>query len=106
MDSISIKFPQSVLNDEILYLKGKANMQQGAYDQAMNYFQRLLSTYPTELLADDALFDMATLQEIQLKDTKAATESYLKIIDQYPGSVYTEETRLRIRRLRGDVVPD
>jgi len=106
MDSISIKFPQSVLNDDILYLKGKANMQQGAYDQAMNYFQRLLSTYPTELLADDALFDMATIQEIQLKDTKAATESYLKIIDQYPGSVYTEETRLRIRRLRGDVVPD
>ena len=106
MDSISIKFPQSVLNDDLLFLKGKAFMQQGAYDQAMEFFQRLVSTYPTELLADDALFQMAMLLEEHYKDVEEAKEVFLKIIDKYPGSVYTEETRLRLRRLRGDILPD
>ena len=106
MDSISIKFPQSVLNDDILYLKGKAFEQQGQWTNAIEYFQKLLSTYPTELLADDALFSMATIQRIHLKDDAAAMESYLKIIDVYPSSIYTEETRLNIRKLRGDQVPE
>ena len=106
MDTISIKFPQSVLNDDLLYLKGKAYLQQGAFAQALDYFQRLVSTYPTELLADDALCQIANLQEVHLKDSEVAKESYLKIIDQYPGSIYTEETRIKIRKLRGDLVPD
>jgi tetratricopeptide (TPR) repeat protein len=106
MDTIAQNFPQSVLNDDLLYLKGKAFLQQGSFDQALEYFQRLVSTYPTELLADDALFQIANIQEMHRKDYEAAKESYLKIIDQYPGSIYTEETRLRIRRLRGDVIPD
>lgn len=106
MDTIAQNFPQSVLNDDLLYLKGKAFLQQGSFDQALDYFQRLVSTYPTELLADDALFQIANIQEMHRKDYEAAKESYLKIIDQYPGSIYTEETRLRIRRLRGDVIPD
>jgi len=106
MDSITIKFPQSVLNDDLLYLKGKAFEQQGQWTNAMEYYQKLLATYPTELLADDALFAMATIQQIHLKDEAAAMESYLKIIDAYPSSIYTEETRLIIRRLRGDQIPE
>ena len=106
MDSITIKFPQSVLNDDLLYLKGKAFEQQGQWTNAIEYYQKLLATYPTELLADDALFSMATIQRIHLKDDAAAMESYLKIIDAYPSSIYTEETRLNIRKLRGDKVPE
>jgi len=49
---------------------------------------------------------MATIQRIHLKDEAAAMESYLKIIDAYPSSIYTEETRLNIRRLRGDQIPE
>ena len=106
MDSITLKFPQSVLNDDLLYLKGKAFEQQGQWTNAIEYYQKLLATYPTELLADDALFSMATIQRIHLKDEAAAMESYLKIIDAYPSSIYTEETRLNIRRLRGDQIPE
>ena len=106
MDSITMKYPQSVLNDDVLYLKGKAFLQQGDFSNATRYFERLVSTYPTELLADDALFQLANIQEVHDKNLEAAKESYLKIMDQYPGSIYTEETRLRIRKLRGDVLPD
>ena len=68
MDSISIKFPQSVLNDDLLYLKGKAYAQQGAWEEASNYYQKFIGTYPTELLADDALFQLATIQQLHFKD--------------------------------------
>jgi tetratricopeptide (TPR) repeat protein len=106
MDTISIKFPQSVLNDDLIYLKGKAYELQGQWDQAAEYYTRVVSTYPTELLADDALFHLATIQRIHSKNDTAAMESYLKLIDQYPGSIYSEEARLSIRRLRGDQIPE
>jgi tetratricopeptide (TPR) repeat protein len=106
MDTIATKFPQSVLNDDLIYLKGKAYELQGQWDQASVYFKQIISTYPTELLADDALFHLATIQRVHVKDDSAAMESYLKIIDQYPGSIYSEEARLAIRRLRGDQIPE
>jgi TolA-binding protein len=106
MDTIATKFPQSVLNDDLIYLKGKANELQGQWEQASGYFNQIISTYPTELLADDALFHLANIQRIHFKDDSAAMESYLKIIDQYPGSIYSEEARLSIRRLRGDQIPE
>ena len=106
MDTIAIKFPQSVLNDDLIYLKGKAYELQGQWDQASVYFKQIISTYPTELLADDALFHLANIQRVHFKDDSAAMESYLKIIDQYPGSIYSEEARLSIRRLRGDQIPE
>jgi tetratricopeptide (TPR) repeat protein len=106
MDTIATKFPQSVLNDDLIYLKGKANELQGQWEQASVYFKQIISTYPTELLADDALFHLANIQRIHFKDDSAAMESYLKIIDQYPGSIYSEEARLSIRRLRGDQIPE
>ena len=106
MDTIAIKFPQSVLNDDLIYLKGKAYELQGQWEQASVYFKQIISTYPTELLADDALFHLANIQRVHFKDDSAAMESYLKIIDQYPGSIYSEEARLSIRRLRGDQIPE
>ena len=106
MDTIAIKFPQSVLNDDLIYLKGKAFELQGQWEQASGYFKQIISTYPTELLADDALFHLANIQRVHFKDDSAAMESYLKIIDQYPGSIYSEEARLSIRRLRGDQIPE
>lgn len=106
MDTIAIKFPQSVLNDDLIYLKGKAHELQGQWEQAAEYFKQIISTYPTELLADDALFHLANIQRIHFKDDSTAMESYLKIIDQYPGSIYSEEARLSIRRLRGDQIPE
>ena len=66
----------------------------------------MIATYPTELLADDALFQLATIQQLHFKDETAAMESYLKLIDNYPSSIYIDETRLQIRRLRGDALPD
>jgi TolA-binding protein len=106
MDTIAIKFPQSVLNDDLIYLKGKAFELQGQWEQASGYFKQIISTYPTELLADDALFHLANIQRVYFKDDSAAMESYLKIIDHYPGSIYSEEARLSIRRLRGDQIPE
>ena len=101
-----IKSKTNKINDDLIYLKGKAYELQGQWEQASVYFKQIINTYPTELLADDALFHLAKIQRVYFKDDSAAMESYLKIIDQYPGSIYSEEARLSIRRLRGDKIPE
>jgi TolA-binding protein len=106
MDSIQIKFPQSVLNDDLLFLRGKAFLQQGNWENAALYFKQLISTYPSELLADDAIFELANVQRVHLNDSQEALNNYLKIIDVYPGSIHADDARTWIRKMRGDKIPE
>lgn len=106
MDSIKIKFPQSVLNDDLLFLRGKAFLQQGNWENAALYFKQLISTYPSELLADDAIFELANVQRVHLNDSQEALNNYLKIIDNYPGSIHADDARTWIRKMRGDKIPE
>jgi len=60
--------------------------------------------YPDELLADNALWMRAGLQEEVFADITKAKELYEKILFDYPGSLYTTEARKRFRTLRGDMI--
>lgn len=77
-------------------------MQQD-YAKADKLYETLVKTYPYDLLADEALFERAKLQEIYLKDSFKAMELYQQLLRDYPDSIYTVEARARFRTLRGDV---
>jgi TolA-binding protein len=51
---------------------------------------------------DDALFTLADLYENNLKDNEQAKKLFQKLINDYPGSMFTNEARKRFRKLRGD----
>jgi len=103
LDSIDNQNAYHSLLDDILYKKAKIAAMQQDYAKADKLYETLVKTYPYDLLADEALFERAKLQEIYLKDSFKAMELYQQLLRDYPDSIYTVEARARFRTLRGDV---
>lgn len=101
-DSITTVFPFHGLNDEVLLRKSQAYQQQGQWQEAIVLLDKLLLNHSEDILADDALFQLGSIYENQLKDKEKAIECYKKILFKYKGSLYGVEARKRLRILRGD----
>lgn len=105
-DSIIAEFPFHELSDEILLRKSLAMQNQGKWNEAISYLNELLKYHSDQILADDAVFQLADIYENHLLDTEKAMEYYKKILFEYKGSLYTNEARKRLRILRGDILND
>lgn len=104
LDSINIAFPNNSLADDILMTKSKIYIKNNEIDQAVKALTILTTQHETSIWADDGLFTLADLYEKSLKDLEQAKKLYQKLINDYPGSMFTAEARKRFRKLRGDNV--
>jgi tetratricopeptide (TPR) repeat protein len=104
LDSINTLFPGHSLEDDIWMLRAQVAMKKRDYPAAFDYYEKVYTKYGDDVLADDALFKAAQLQEKYLNKPEKAKELYEKLILDYKGSVYAVEARNRFRMLRGDVV--
>ena len=102
LDSIYLISLYHTLFDDILFKKAGIKIKNKQYTEVDSLLQQLVSNYPYEILADDALFMRAELQEIYFQNQNTAMELYQQLLLNYPGSLYTVEARKRFRRLRGD----
>ncbi|MGB0423174.1 MAG: tetratricopeptide repeat protein, partial [Flavobacteriales bacterium] len=102
VDSLIAAYPGHALADEILWMKANIFFNQGKYEESEVLLDQILSVHFTDILADDALFKLAEMNELVYKDLEKAKELYERIILEYPGSLYVIEARKRFRRLRGD----
>lgn len=105
-DSIQLNYPFHSLNDEILYKKGQAMERQKKWREASIFYESVLSKYATDILADDATYRLAKINENHIKDKDKALFYYKELLFNYTNSLYSEETRNKIRELRGDQVID
>lgn len=103
MDSITAKYPTHSLNDEILYRKAKIYTKRKQYEKAAEYYELVIANHSYDILADNALFYLATLYQYKLDNKEKAKELYQKLMTDYPGSIYVVESRASFRYLRGDV---
>ena len=104
LDSIDHIYPDHALADDILYKKSEIRIKYGKYEDAGKYLEELIAKYAGDILADDALFKLAEINETRFHNTEKAKELYQKVINDFPGSLYTVESRKRFRKLRGDTV--
>ena len=74
------------------------------YYKATEFLQDIIDNYSYDILGDDALFNLAEIYEQKFNNTEKAKELYKDMLEKYPGSIYTVESRKRYRKLRGDVV--
>lgn len=102
MDSITTRFPDHALHDDILYAKAQIYTKQRQYTQAATTYQALIDTFDESIRLDNALFALAELYETHLKDPKQAQSLYERIILDFSNSTFAVESRKRYRRLRGD----
>jgi len=102
LDSINILFPKHSLSDDILYKKAKIYFKKKDFIQAAKYYQIVVNEYGSDILGDNALYDLARLNQYQLSNPEEAKKLYEKFIDTYPGSFFLTDCRKQFRLLRGD----
>lgn len=102
MDSIKAEFPGHSLEDEMLYKRYEIDFNRQEYEKSAEYLQTIIDSYGYDLLADDAIFHLAELNEYYLDNEDKARELYQSLLLEHPGSLYVVEARKRFRDLRGD----
>ena len=102
LDSLSSEFPETTLADDILYRKAKIASKQARYQDAAELYQQLVSIHHEDILADNALFELADLMQFKLDKKQEAMDYYKALLTEFPGSLYVAEARRRFRQLRGD----
>lgn len=105
-DSIQREFPDHGLADEILLRKAQAMKEQGKWEEAVTYLEKIVEYHFYDILADDAVFQLGDIYEHHLNNKEKAAEYYKKILFECKGSLLTVEARKRFRLLRGDAVSD
>lgn len=104
LDTIKTDYPGHALDDEVLFLKYKIAMKQRNYNLAASHLQIILDSYSYDILADNALYYLADLNQFKFNDEAKAMELYNRLLKEYPGSLYVVESRKRLRTLRGDEI--
>jgi len=102
LDSILTLGSYHTIFDEVLLKKSEIKIAQGKYEEAAILLDELVENYSYDITADNALFMMAELNENQLNNPEEAQALYQRLLVEYPGSLFTVESRKRFRKLRGD----
>jgi len=102
LDTIATDFPKHPLMDNILMVRAHIAEKRQDYNEAAMLFQKIVTTYGDDVLADDALFNLALINETFFKNVDEAKRLYEQLVVKYPGSTFVNEARKSFRRLRGD----
>ncbi|WP_163709704.1 tetratricopeptide repeat protein [Mangrovibacterium lignilyticum] len=102
LDSLQTAYPFHSLQDDIYYRKAAIMKQQGKWAEAATFLEQIITEYPYDLLADDALLELGDLYRTKLNDPEKAKAYYLKLLEDHPGSVHVAQARIWFRQLRGD----
>jgi TolA-binding protein len=100
LDSVSTLYPDNALNDDVNYRKAEILGKQGKYEEAADVLASIVKDHSWEMLADDALFDLAGLYETRLNRKEEAMDLYKKILTDYPGSVFVVDARTAYRKIQ------
>ena len=104
LDTIDKNWPEHALEDDVLYKRYQIAMKQQKWTEAATHLAKIISTYPDDILGDDATFYLAELYENKLKDKEKSMQLYQDVFIKYPGSMFAVDARKKYRQLRGDKV--
>ncbi len=99
-DSIQKTYPGHSLGDDILFKKSHAKQLEGNWTEAITFLEELLNVYGSDILADDALFELGNIYENHLLNSDKAGEYYKKILFEHKDSLYTAEARKRYQNIK------
>lgn len=102
LDELLGFYPTHPIVDEVLYKQAQIYIKLGEFEKALSRLEKVYTEFGTEILADDALFLAADIQEKVFQRPQEAMALYEKILTEHNSSLYTAEARKRFRRLRGD----
>jgi len=71
-------------------------------DSAKHWLQEVIDLHFDDILADDAIFQLALILDDAEGDSEGAAALYEQLLFDYPGSLHAVEARRRYRAIRGD----
>ncbi len=102
LDSIQLLFPKHALSDDIAFKKAEIYYKQKDFVKSAYFYQIVVNEYGSDILGDNALYQLARLNQFQLNNLDEAKKLYEKFILEYPGSFFLTDCRKQFRLLRGD----
>ena len=100
LDSLDAVDPVHVLGDEQLFLRAQTLRALGEPDAAVESLQDLARRFRSSFFLDRALVLTAAMQERDLFDAAAARETWDRLLERHPGSLFAPEARQNLARLR------
>lgn len=102
LDSIFMLSLYHEIFDNVWMKQSEILLASYKYEEAKVLLEKIVDQYPDGLLADDAIWTLAQIEQNKLNNEKKASEWYKKILTEYPASIYTNEARKIFRTLRKD----
>lgn len=102
LDSLSSQYPEHSLQDDILYVKAQICKKRQQPEEAAKLYQIIIEKYPEEIRCDNAMYDLAFMNESVFNNIEKAKELYFKLFTDYASSTFAIDARKRYRVLRGD----
>jgi tetratricopeptide (TPR) repeat protein len=103
-ESVISSYPKSSLIDEVLMSIGDIRLRMKQYDVGIASYEKLIKDFPESLAIDIALVKIGRAYDLGLHNIPKAIESYQRLLEKYPNSIYVNQVRQRIRELRGDTI--
>ncbi len=105
IDTVINFFKGQSLEDNFIMLKATELKKSGNFEEAAISYGQIVKNFPVSVLADKALFLQADTYQHYLHQPDKAQQLYVRLLKEYPGSVYVAESRKQFRILRGDFEP-
>jgi Tetratricopeptide repeat len=102
LDSIAMVFKDHPIFPHMYMEKSNILRKEGKFQDADTLLGTIIKNYPDDVLADQALYFRAKINEENIKDNSKAMAYYEMLMSKYPGSIYVPDSRKRFRILRGD----
>lgn len=100
---LPFRFPDHALEDEIYFTKAQLAEKQQKWDEAIKNYTVVAETFGDDILADNALYNMALIYEDHLNDKEKALKTWESIILDHSGSLFVVEARKHYRKLKSDL---
>jgi tetratricopeptide (TPR) repeat protein len=84
----------------LLYKKAGLYLKMQQFRQADSLYQQLASSFPESIKADNAIYQRAEINRLYLDDELKAMDLYMKLMRDYPESIYAGQARIKYRKLR------
>lgn len=98
LDSIAKAFPKNPLADDILLLHSKIALKQKDFLKSIDYLKQIVEQHGKDVLADDALFQIAEINRVYLNKIDVAQKYYEQLIVDYPGSSFIAQARAQLKQ--------
>jgi TolA-binding protein len=97
IDSSCKQNPSHPLQDDFLFLKASVLRSINDFEGALSALEKIKKEYSKDVLADDALNELATIY-LYLKNDAKAKECYEELLEKYPGSTFVNNARLFLNK--------